>query len=177
MLCVLCRMTNTLKQSNNSKKWNSKASSWFRTEAVRDHFNKTKDVKTMDDYAISIEKIRCGTYFIENEKKEGNLSTLCNEKVMSTLYWLYKEEVAHSKLNSLLGLLESLRVEEVATFNKKRSNRVLRGLLLILGSQVKENLLKRITQFPFFGILTDELNDLANIQNLVTSIKFCNEEK
>ena len=110
----------------------------------------------MDDYAISIEKIRCGTYFIENEKKEGNLSTLCNEKVMSALYWLYKEEVAHSKL---------------------RSSRVLRGLLLILGSQVKQNLLKRIKQFPFFGILTDELNDLANIQNLVRFIKFCDEEK
>ena len=37
----------TLKQGNNSKMWNSKASTRFRTKAVRDHFNKTKDVKTM----------------------------------------------------------------------------------------------------------------------------------
>ena len=128
----------------------------------------------MHDYAISIEKIRCGTHFIENGKKEENLSTLCNEKA---LYWLYKEEVAHYKLNSLLELLESLWVEEVATFSKKRSSRVLGGLLLILGSQVKVNLLKRIKKFPFFGILTDELNDIANIQNLVTFIKFYDEEK
>ena len=27
-----------------------------------------------------IEKIRCGTYLVENEEKEENLSSLCNEK-------------------------------------------------------------------------------------------------
>ena len=32
--------------------------------------------------AILIDKIRCGTNFVENEKKEENLSSLCNEKVM-----------------------------------------------------------------------------------------------
>ena len=61
--------------------------------------------------------------------------------------------MAHCKPNSLLRLAESFGVEEVATF-KKRSNRVLKELLLILGSQVKEYLLKRIKTSPFFGILT-----------------------
>ena len=90
--------------------------------------------------AISIKKIRCRTYFIKNEKKEENSPTLCIEKVMSALYWLYKEEVVHSKLNSLLELFEFLGLEKVTTF-KNRSSRVPRELL-ILGSQVKENLLK-----------------------------------
>ena len=36
MLCGLWRMTNTLQSSNNSKVWNSEASTQFRTEAVRD---------------------------------------------------------------------------------------------------------------------------------------------
>ena len=94
MLSGLCIMTNTLQPSNNSKLWKSEASTRFRTEAVRDHFKKSRDVKTMHDDAISTEKIRCGTYFTENEKKEENLSNLCNEKVMSALYWLCKEEVA-----------------------------------------------------------------------------------
>ena len=60
---------------------------------------------------------------------------------------------------------------------KERSSRVLRELSLILGSQVKENLLKRIKNFYFFGILTVEVTDIANIQNLVTFIKFYDEEK
>ena len=39
-------MTNTtLKQSNNSKIWNSKARTRFRIKAASDHFNKTKDMK------------------------------------------------------------------------------------------------------------------------------------
>ena len=128
--------------------WNSEASTRFRTEAVRDLFYKTKEVKTMHGDAMSIEEKRCGTCFIENEKKEENWSTLCNEKVMSALNWLCKEEVTHNKLNSLLQLLESLWEEKVATF-KKRPSRSLRELLM--GSQVKENLIKRIKKCPFFS--------------------------
>ena len=75
---------------------------------------------------------------------------------MSVLYWLCKEEVTHSKLNSLLQLHEFLWKEEVTTF-KKRLIRVLRELLSIVGSQVKGNLIKRIKKFPFFGTLTDDV--------------------
>ena len=38
---------------------------------------------------------------------------------MSALYWLPKEEVGHSKLNSLLEPVESLGVEEVAHIKKR----------------------------------------------------------
>ena len=127
----------------------------------------------MNGDAISIKKIRFGTQFIKNEKKEERSPTLCTEKVMSALYWLCKEEVVYNKLNSLLELFESLWVEKVATF-KNRSSRVPRELL-ILGSQVRENLLKRIKKSLFAGILTDEVIDIANIQNLFTFIKIYGE--
>ena len=45
-------------------------------EAVRNHFNKTRDVKTMYGGAKLIGKIRCETYFVENEKKEESVSSL-----------------------------------------------------------------------------------------------------
>ena len=80
-----------------------------------------------------------------------------------------------SKLNSILELVECLGVEKVEHF-KKRSSRVLRELFLILGSQVKENLLKRIKKSSFFGILKDEVTEIANIQTLVTFMKFYDEE-
>ena len=69
--------------------------------------------------------MRCGIHFFKNENEEEILPNLCNEKVMFALYWIWKEEVDHSKLNSLLELVESLGVEEVAHF-KKRSSSVLR---------------------------------------------------
>ena len=76
------RMANALQPSNNSKVLNSEASIPFRTEVVRDHFMKSRDLKTMHDDGISTEKIRRGTYFIENEKKEEKLPNLCNEAVI-----------------------------------------------------------------------------------------------
>ena len=72
---------------------------------------------------------------IGNEKKEEHFSSLRK--------WLSEEEVVHIKLNSLLVLVESIEAEEVAIFSKRLST-VLREQLLILDSQVKENLLKRI---------------------------------
>ena len=76
VLCGFIRMTNTLQPSNNSKMLNDKGNTRFRTEAVRDHFNKTRHVKTMYGCAKLIGKIRCGMYFVENEKKEENVSSL-----------------------------------------------------------------------------------------------------
>ena len=95
MLCGLCGMANTLQTSNSSKVWNSKGSTWFRTEAVREYFN-----KTMHSGAPSIEKIICGAHFVRNEKKEENLASLCIENLSSLcsdvrfFYWFCKEEVA-----------------------------------------------------------------------------------
>ena len=155
-LCRFSRMTNTLQSSNNLKVWNSEGNNRFRTQAVRDHFNQIGDVETMYGGAKLIEKIRWRTYFVENKNKEGSLSSSFNEKVTSVLYWLCEEEVAHCKINSLLKLAESFGIVEMATF-KKWSNRVLKELLLILGSQVKENLLKRIKRSSYFGILTTRL--------------------
>ena len=84
--------------------------------------------------------------------------------------------MAHSKLNSLLKLLGSLWVEKVTAF-KKLSSRGLRELILILGSQVKQNVIKTIKKSAFFGVLTNKLTDIANIQILLTFIEFYDEEK
>ena len=45
VLCGLSRMTNTLQQSNNPKVLSSKTRIRFRTDAVRDHFNKIRSVQ------------------------------------------------------------------------------------------------------------------------------------
>ena len=125
MFCGLCRITNTLQPSNDSKIWNCEANIRCRTETV-------KRVRTMHTDAIATERAKHGTYFVEKEKEEETLLSTCNKKVPTSLYWLCKQEVAHSKLNSLLELLESLGVDEVSQFSK-RSNSVLHKLLQIIG--------------------------------------------
>ena len=143
MFCGLCRITNSLQTSSGSKIWNFEANIRCRTETVKEHFKSEKGVRTMHTDAIATERAKRGTYFVEKEKEEETLSSTCNEKVLTSLYWLCKQEVAHSKLNSLRELLESLGMDEVAQFSK-RSSTVLRELLVIIGNQVKEDLLQKI---------------------------------
>ena len=53
ILCGLSKMTTkTFQPRNNSEVWNSKTNICFRTEAVRDHFSETRNIKTMHDDAI-----------------------------------------------------------------------------------------------------------------------------
>ena len=176
MFCGLCRLTNTLQPSNKSKIWNCQANTRCRTSTVKEHFHSKKGEKTMHRDAIATQKSKRGTYFVQKEKEEEESSSTTNEKVFTSLYWLCKEEIAHSKLNSLLALVESLGVDDMSQFTK-RSNTVLRELLLIIGNQVKEDLVKKIKTSPFFGILTDEVTDISNIQHLVTFIKYYDAEK
>ena len=61
------------------------------------------------------------------------------------MYWFCKQEIAHSKLNSLLKMLESHGAEEVKQ-TRKRSSTVLRGLLLTVRNQIKVSLLDKIQQ-------------------------------
>ena len=66
-------------------------------------------------------------------------------------------------------MLESLGVKEVKQF-RKRSSTVRRDSLVTTGNQMKIVLLDKIRKSAFFGILTDEVTEILNIQNLVTFI-------
>ena len=114
MFCGLCRLTNTLQPSNKSKIWNCQANTRCRTSTVKEHFHSKKGEKTMHRDAIATQKSKRGTYFVQKEKEEEESSSTTNEKVFTSLYWLCKEEIAHSKLNSLLALVESLGVDDMS---------------------------------------------------------------
>ena len=50
-------------------------------------------------------------------------------------------------------------------------------MLIILSSSIVEGLTKRIENSKCFGLLTDEVTDVSNVQQLVTFIKFFDMEK
>ena len=147
--------------TNASKIWNCEPNIRYRAETVKDHFQDTKK-QTMHRDAVTIELAKYGSYFVEKEKEKENLQSSSNEKVFPAMYWLCKQKIAQSKLNSMLEMLESFGVEEVKQF-RKRSSAVLRQLLLVIGNQIKIGLLDKIQKSPFFGILTDEVADISNV--------------
>lgn len=95
--------------------------------------------------------------------------------VFKALYWLAKEEVANTKTVSLLGLLEELGVKEVEAFTT-RSEYVLRKMVIYIANAITEKIVKKIKESEAFGLLTDVVTDISNVQRLVSFIQFFDED-
>ena len=106
MFCSLCRNYD-VKQNNGQKVWNSVANIRCRTQTVNDHFRKET---SMHQEAVRANNRKKSSYFDREEQRKIN--TLKNEvyyKVFTSLYWLAKEEMPSSKINSLLIQLEQMK--------------------------------------------------------------------
>ena len=116
------------------------------------------------------------SYFVKETQKQEELKDTVYEKVFQALYWLAKEEIANTKITSLFQLLEKAGVSEIKYF-QTRLEPALREMLIILSSTIIEGLTKRINNSKCFGLLTDEVTDISNVQQLVTFIRFFDMEK
>ena len=101
----------------------------------------------------------------EDKKEEVYYNTFM------AMYWLMKEELPNKKFTSLLSLLESVGVEDIKYF-KHRSAGSIREMFLLLGGVVKARLIKDVSRASCYGLLADEVCDVANKEQLVTFIKF-----
>ena len=81
----------------------------------------------------------------------------------------------NAKTVSLLGLLEELGVKEVDAFTT-RSESVLRKMVVFIANTITEKIVKKIKKSEAFGLLTDEVTDISNVQQLVSFIQFFDEE-
>ena len=168
MFCSLCRCTNTLQPSNDSKVWNCEPNVRYRSDTVRNHMYPSVDAaRTMHGDAIQSELLLASSYFVRREKEIEDQRDGVLTKVLYSIYWLCKEEVAHSKLNSI----EILGLADIKDFTK-RSNTVLKELVVTLGDQLTEDIIQEIKKSNVYGLLTDEVMDLSNTLQLVTFIKY-----
>ena len=71
----------------------------------------------------------------------------------------------------MLKLLEIIGLANTKDFIK-RSNSVLKELVLTLGDQLTEDIIQEIRKSNVHGLLTDEVTDLSNNLQLVTFIKY-----
>ena len=176
MFCGLCRIHNTCQPSNNSKVWNTEANIRCRSGTVKGHLlQASKRSITMHGIATSLEKSKYSSYFVTKEKERENYINSSYLAVFKALYWLAKEEVANAKTVSLLGLLEELGVKEVDAFTT-RSESVLRKMVVLIANTITEKIVKKIKKSEAFGLLTDEVTDISNVQQLVSFIQFFDEE-
>ena len=91
------------------------------------------------------------------------------------MYWLAKEEVANKKLVSLLKLLKQVGLEDMKFF-QHRSQGSIREMFLLLGHTVKAQMIRKVSEGSSYGLLTDEVCDISNKEQLVTFIKYVDRE-
>ena len=114
MFCGLCQMHDTSQPTTGLKVWNTFPNVRYRQETVRLHFNSpSENANTVHSAAVSTEKMKMGSYFLQEEQSKEKQVSAVYEKIFSAIYWLSKEEIVLSEFNSLLLLLESLGLEDI----------------------------------------------------------------
>ena len=114
--------------------------------------------RTMHGDAKQSEFLLMSSYFIRREKEIKDQRDDVLTKALYSIYWLCKEEVVHSKLNSILKLLEIIGLADIKDFTK-RSNTVLKEQVLTLGDQLMEDIIQEIKRSNVYGLLMDEVMD------------------
>ena len=173
MFCALCREFDTKHPKNGGKQWNCTPNAWYRTKTVQNHFVDSD----LHKESIKAHKRRKGSYFdAEEEKKVNNLKNNVYFQVFQSLFWLAKEEIAFSKIPSLLTLIERFGVNDIKYF-ETRSEKVLRKMLLLISKTILSDVVEKIKRSSEYGFLTDEVTDIANMCQLVSFVKFFDDEK
>ena len=94
------------------------------------------------------------------------------------MYWLAKEEIAHTtKFASLMDLSIMLGSDYLKELNLGRnahytSEQTIRELLQCLPSVVEEQILEDIRSSDFFALMTDESTDIAILKQLVLVARY-----
>ena len=123
----------------------------------------------MHGKAVKSEQLKQKSYFTIKEKEINKNIDKSDLAVFKALYWITKE--ANLKSKSLLSLLEELGVKEIESFST-RSEKILRGMIVLIGDTIKKKIVESIKLSKGFAILTDEVTDISNIQQLVTFVQY-----
>ena len=159
MFCALCRIYNT-KQSNDLKVWNSTANLRCRTETIRQHFQSKSSIHIQ---AVGMDSQKKKNPTSLKKRKSKKNSRIPFTKQYSKPLLVGKEgNCKHQNYISspAFGKGKCLGDKNFQT----RSEPVLKAMLIILSSTIIEGLTKRIKNSKCFGLLTDEVTDISNVE-------------
>ena len=171
VLCSLCIKHKT-DQRNHAGTWTKKPCSCIRRDIIDRHSKSAMHREAVEKEVLLKQSARDGGIARAFEKR---VTAQRNAVVgaMKVVYWLAKEEVAHTtKYESLLDLainlgctyLKELHVADNAHY---RSRQAVGEFLQTLSIQIEEDSLKALASSPYFSLMTDESTDIAVVKQLV----------
>ena len=155
---------------NGSTTWNMEPSTKLRSDAIRDHMSS-------EQHKVSVKKEmnqRVAQFQKQIDQGEA-VNTQVIEKAFQAVYWLAQQEVANEKFVCQLTFMEKIGVDDIQFF-QHTSRPSTREMFLTLGGVIKYALLQMLEKAKAFGLLTDEVTDVAVMQHLVTFVKYVNVE-
>ena len=176
LLCFLCKQHQT-KQRNSAGTWTEKTCGLLRRDIIQRH----KDSK-MHKEAEELEATRLVS------QRDGGVRQAFSSRVtlqrkaligaLNLMYWLAKQEVAHTtKFNSLKDLaiqlgcdyLRELRLGRNAQYSSEQI------MLQCLSLVIEERILSDMQSSDFFPLMTDESTDIAVLKQLVLVGRYLTE--
>ena len=170
LFCLLCRKHNVVNPSNKSKIFNATPSVRYRKEAINEHSNSKQHQS-----AVQAEMAQRVSVFHKKVEERELVKDEVLYNAFVALYWLAKESVANKKFFSLLNLFRVTGLTKMEFFPYK-SPSTIREMALTLGSVLKESVLCQVRKAQSFGLMIDEVTDIAVQEQLVMFIQFWNRE-
>ena len=163
MFCVLCK-----KHQSSSNAWTSIPCVKLVTDAILDHSNSKKHKECVEREMLQ----RVSTFQKQIDRKVEFGEEIIAKGVRA-LYWILKQEIPTVKVVSLLDLIEKLGISDLNLF-QHRSEPSIRELALTIGEVLLNNLLQNVGERPF-GLLVDEVSDIAIKEQMMIFIKYVQE--
>ena len=176
VLCSLC-MKHETDQRNHAGTWTSKPCSCIRKDVIDRHSK-----SAMHREAIEKETLR------KQSSRDGGIARAFERQItaqrkavvgaIKVMYWLAKEEVAHTtKYESLLDLaislgctyLKELNVADNANY---RSRQIVGEFLQTLSMQIEDDVLQNLASSSYFALMTDESTDISVLKQLVLVARY-----
>ena len=171
MFRAICRIHNVAQLTNRSKIWNTEAVVRCRTETAPGHF-KEDILTTMQGQAVKSEQLQQKSYFTVKEKEINKNIDKSSLAVFKALYWVIYQKRS-CKAQEQIFIQFNRRVwckGNRIIFNSFR--KTLRGMIVLIGDTIKNKIEQSIRQLKGFAILTDEMTDISNIQQLVIFVQY-----
>ena len=176
LLCTLCKRHNA-KQRNCSGIWTDKPCTQLRKDVLQRHSQ-----TTMHKEAQQLEATRLASERDGGIRQAFSCRVVAQRKALigafQLLYWLVKEEVAHTtKFNSLKDLVVHLGCDYLRELNLGRnaqysSEQTIAELLQCLSLVIEERIQSDLQSSEFFSLMTDESTDIAVLKQLVLVGKY-----
>ena len=183
MICLLCRKHNRRphKVALGKASWVDIPCKTFTKQSVKNHAKSDshKDAVTLEAQLCSSVSgdIRQLLAAVQSAEKKAMIGA------MKCMYWLCKQEIAHTtKFSDLLDLAKSIGVTYLNDLQKGgnahyTSERFMQELISYFGEMIRNSILHQVRASPFFALLIDETTDVAVINELIIYARYLGSDR